>query len=67
MPFKVVPNMGKVQDMKMCKSLARVDNQERRHKVELARGFIYNNDYLVDSKAVERVLRPESLVPNIVS
>jgi hypothetical protein len=67
MPLTVVPNMGKVRDMKMRKSLARVDDQERRYKVELARGFIYNNDYLVNSKAVERVLQPESLVPNIVS
>jgi hypothetical protein len=67
MPLAVVSNMGKARDMKMRKSLARVDDQERRYKVELARGFIYNKGYLVNSNAVERVLRPESLVPNIVS
>jgi hypothetical protein len=59
--------MGKAQDMKLRKSLIRVDDERRRYKVELARGFIYDKDYLVNSKAVEAVLKQQSLVPNIVS
>ena len=37
-PLSHVPNMGKAQDMKLRKSLIRVDDERRRYKVELARG-----------------------------
>jgi hypothetical protein len=59
--------MGKVQDMKLRKTLIRVDDETRRGKVAAARDFIYNRNFTVDSKAVETILRPQSLVPNIVS
>jgi len=59
--------MGKVRDMKTRKTLARVDNEMRRYKVETARDIIYNRNYVVNSKAVEAILKAESLVPNLVS
>jgi len=66
-PLSLVPNMGKPRDMKQRKVLACVDNEERRYKVELARDIIYNKHYVVNSQAVEAILKSQSLVPNIVS
>lgn len=45
----------------------RVDDQKRRDKIELARTFIYEKGYVVNSKAVENLLKDESLVPTRVS
>jgi hypothetical protein len=59
--------MGKVQDAKRRKALVRMDDEERRYKVNLARDFIYNRNFLVNSTVVERILKGQSLVPNIVS
>jgi hypothetical protein len=59
--------MGMVQDMRQRTLLARVDDESRRYKVDLARDLIYNKNYTVDSKAVEALLKQQSLVPNIVS
>jgi len=66
-PFSLVPDMGTANDMKLRKSLARVDNEERRHKVQMARQLIYNKRYVVNSKVVEGILKKESLVPTTVS
>jgi len=59
--------MGMKQDMKERKTLARVDDEKRRHKIELAREIIYKKNYAVDNENVEALLRPESLVPTAVS
>lgn len=59
--------MGKVVDMKQRKTLARVDDETRRRKVELARGIIYKKNYAVNSDPVEAFLREQSLVPTVVS
>ena len=61
-----VYRMGMVQDMKEWKTLAHVDNEIRRQKVELARDIIYNKNYAVDKENVEAILKPESLVPTAV-
>lgn len=45
----------------------RVDNDNRREKVEMTRGWIFKNGYGVHSQAVERILAPMSLVPTRVS
>jgi len=52
--------------MKERKTLARVDDEIRRQKVELARDIIYNKNYAVDNENVEAILKPESLVPTAV-
>lgn len=60
-------NLGKRLDMKQCLSLARVDNEDRKRKVQTARRIIYEKNYAVNSEAVEKLLKEESLVPTSVS
>lgn len=59
--------MGKVQDMKNRKILARVDDEKRRRMIGTARDIIYNKHYAVDSDKVEAILKEHSLVPTVVS
>lgn len=59
--------MGRPQDMQQCRTLKRVDNDDRKCKVDLARKIIYQNNYAVNSKAAENQLKKESLVPTLVS
>jgi len=47
-------------------SLARVDDLHRRGRVKSAREIIYVNNYKTDSKAVEDLLKKDSLVPTAV-
>ena len=47
-------------------SLARVDDLQRRGRVKAARRIIYVNNYKTDSKAIEDLLRKDSLVPTAV-
>jgi hypothetical protein len=54
-------------DMKQRRTLARVDDENRRSKVDLARDIIYNRNFAVNSKHVEALLKEESLVPTAVS
>jgi predicted transcriptional regulator len=53
--------------MKQRKTRARVDDEITRSKVKLARDIIYNRNYIVNSKAVEAILKPQSWVPTTVS
>jgi len=52
--------------MKQRVSLARVDGQQRRNKVDIARKHIYEKNHLVEGAAVENLLKEESLVPTAV-
>jgi len=65
-PLNRVPNMGKNRDMAQRISLARVDDLHRRGRVKSAREIIYVNNYKTDSKAVEDLLKKDSLVPTAV-
>jgi hypothetical protein len=47
-------------------SLARVDDTKRRSHIKAAREAIYMQNYTIDSKAVEDLLREDSLVPTAV-
>jgi len=58
--------MGKRQDMKQRKTLARVDDVDRRHRIETAHHLIYEKNYAVDSAAVKRLLGKDCLVPSAV-
>ena len=62
-----IHNLGMPQDMKQRETLARVDDEIRRGKVESARNIIYNKRFAVDSPAVEILLKEQSLVPTSVS
>jgi hypothetical protein len=46
--------------------LARVDDERCRFMVTQARNAIYQKNYAVDSAPVERILKPQSLVPTSV-
>lgn len=65
-PLNQVHNLGKPSDMLRRNSWARVDNSARRGDVNSARRLIYQQNYQVNSAAVERILRPNSLVPTVV-
>ena len=61
-----VPNMGMPRDMAQRMSLARVDDTKRRSRIRAAREAIYAKNHTIDSKAVENLLREDSLVPTAV-
>ena len=54
------------RDQHQRKSLARVDNLQYRVKMTSAHEAIYEKNNAVNSKAVEDLLKTESLVPNQV-
>jgi len=58
--------MGKHRDMTQRETLARVDDLSRRNRVASAREVIYEKNYAVDSKAMEDLLKVDSLVPTAV-
>lgn len=55
--------VGTKQDQKQRLALGRADTPSYRAKISNARQLIYGNNLAVDSAAVERLLKPESLVP----
>jgi hypothetical protein len=59
--------VGTKQDMRQRTTLARVDNLQRQAKITAAREMIYEQNWAVDSAPVQRLLKPESLVPTEVS
>ena len=65
-PLNRMANMGMPQDMKERMTRARADDARRRNLIKNAREIIYVKNYMVDSKAVERILKDESLVPMMV-
>jgi len=66
-PMTRVQDMGTKRDMRQRKTLAQVDDQARRRKIESARNIIYKKNYAVDSNPVEALLKDQSLVPTFVS
>ena len=59
--------MGGACDRKQRKTLAQVDNETRRRKVNTACDIIYNKHYAVDYDGVEALLKEQSLVPTLAS
>ncbi|KAG6904966.1 hypothetical protein DXG01_005923, partial [Tephrocybe rancida] len=55
--------MGMKSDMKHRVTAVRLNNQEVKDNVKAARDYIYTDRYAVNSKAVETILQPLSLVP----
>lgn len=58
--------MGMARDMTQRRTFARIDDESRRHRVAAARRAIYEKNYAVNSKAVNRLLQEDSLVPTAV-
>ncbi|KAJ2987670.1 hypothetical protein NUW54_g9360 [Trametes sanguinea] len=57
--------VGTARDMDARVRKVRVDDVNRRFKVARARSFVYDQHRGIGSKAVEELLKPESLVPTI--
>ena len=68
-PMDRVRNMGMPRDMtqRKSKSLVRIDNVQRRSRVEAAREAIYVKNSAIDGVAVQNLLKEDSLVPTAVS
>ena len=58
--------LGTTDDRNQRRDLARVGDQHYRAKITDARKIIYQNNRTVDSVMVQRLLKPESLVPTEV-
>ncbi|KAH7904506.1 hypothetical protein BJ138DRAFT_1019068 [Hygrophoropsis aurantiaca] len=63
-PLSRLRNLGMARDKKERKTLARKDDAPRQNAIAIARTHIYNTDHQVNSTAVERLLKPQSLVPS---
>jgi hypothetical protein len=66
-PLVRFQNLGMIRDMKQRETLARIDDDIKRHKVDVARQIIYQKKYAVDSKHVKTLLKEQSLAPTAVS
>ena len=66
-PMVRVPNMGMRRDLTQRVSLARVDDVDRRARVQAAWTALYENNHPVNGAAIKRLLDQDSLVPSIVS
>ena len=62
-----VPNMGMHQDLSQHVSLVQVDDVNQRSRLDAAHMAIYEKNNPVDSAAVEKLLKQDSLVPTVVS
>ena len=61
-----ISRLGLPTDIKIRERKRRTDSLQYRNKVEGARDIIYKQGFTVNSEAVERILKPESLVPTRV-
>lgn len=66
MTMDEIPGLGTADDMRARLELARVDSEERRQAILNARKIIYKEGYAVTSDRVEKILKPQSLVPTEV-
>jgi hypothetical protein len=61
-----IPLIGTKTDTKRRIQLARVDSEDRRHKIELVRRMMFEGGVNITSKRIEDLLGPASLVPTRV-
>jgi Zn-finger nucleic acid-binding protein len=66
-PKSMVHLLGMKRDRSARNKLVRVDNHELQHLISSARRAIYERNFDVDSAPVERMMKPQSLVPTVVS
>ncbi|KAF7973280.1 hypothetical protein HWV62_15647 [Athelia sp. TMB] len=62
-PKDRIQNLGMKLDRKQRVTKKRVDDEHMRRTISTSRSFIYEQDLPVNGAAVERLLKPESLVP----
>jgi len=58
--------IGSKRDTNQRIDLLRVDSENRRRKVELARRMMFESGINITSSKIEEILRPTSLVPTRV-
>jgi hypothetical protein len=63
----LIPEVGTRRDQRRREADVREDNAGQRYNIARARSFIYEKGYVVNSKAVDGMLKARSLVPTIVS
>lgn len=61
-----IPMIGTKTDTKQRINLARIDTEDRRMKIEIARKLMFERGLNITSSKVENLLRPTSLVPTRV-
>ena len=61
-----IRKLGLSSDRRQRRTNSRVDDLYRQSKITSARRIIYEENYRINSAAVERILKEESLVPNLV-
>jgi|SRR5882762_1498976 hypothetical protein len=66
-PKDRIRNLGMARDRQQRLTLARVDDETKRFVIANSRRLIYERNYAVDSSALERILKDQSLVPTSVS
>jgi hypothetical protein len=60
------PMIGTKTDAKQRINLARIDTEDRRMKIEIARKLMFERGLNITSSKIEYLLRPTSLVPTRV-
>jgi hypothetical protein len=60
------PMIGTKTDTKQRINLARIDTEDRRMKIEIARNLMFEHGLNITSSKIETLLRPTSLVPTRV-
>lgn len=66
-PIDRIQNLGMPHDRQQRLALQRVDDERRQFLIANARRLIYEKNYAVDSKSLNKLLAEESLVPTSVS
>jgi hypothetical protein len=61
-----IPTIGTKTDTKLRIKLARVDSEDRREKIEIARKLMFEGGFNITSSKIEDILQPTSLVPTRV-
>ncbi|KZP06410.1 hypothetical protein FIBSPDRAFT_764436 [Athelia psychrophila] len=63
--LKRIGNLGMALDRRQRSQLLRKDDVHRKTAITSARRLIYEKNYAVDSKTLEGLLQPQSLVPTV--
>jgi hypothetical protein len=66
-PKEKLQKVGTMNDMLQCDVLSHHDMADHCAKITSARHLIYEGLYNIDTPQVEALIKPESLVPTIVS
>ena len=65
-PKSNIRNLGTCADMRQRQTLAREDDNHRKRRVNTAREIIYDKGFAITNDNVEKLLKPDLLVPTLV-